>query len=420
MQQNHIKELILLKLYRNHQGKIVLFAVVLAFIFGIVTPNIFKSLVFISDTFIHLLKLCALPIVFTSLIVTIGSLKQIQELKLVARNSILYILITEVIAVTIGVILFNFVNVGHNIDPVSLLKGVEYTDSTSTKIELTHIFNYIFTSNIFSSLTNFDVLPIVVFSILFGVTCALNHEKSIPVLELMSSTRALFLSLLDGVLYIAPFAIFVMIGSSVAESYLTGALGDNLIGLLKFVGLFFIGLFLHFLWQLILVVALYRELGVKRILSEAVPIFTTAFVTSSSLATLPLALEKAQLLGGKKKVVNFMLPICASMNFASGMMYEMAACLFFMHILGIHPDFIQLVLLAVACILTGVAVGGIPETSMVSFVTIFGMAGIPLSAIAILMPLDRIVDRIRTMVNIFGNTCGTLIVSKTVDGEVEG
>jgi Na+/H+-dicarboxylate symporter len=128
-----------------------------------------------------------------------------------------------------------------------------------------------------------------------------------------------------------------------------------------------------------------------------------------------LALEKALELGGKKKVVNFMLPICASMNFASGMMYEMAACLFFMHILGIHPDITQQILLALACILTGIAVGGIPETSMVSFVTVFGMAGIPLSAIAILMPLDRIVDRVRTMVNIFGNTCGTLIVSKSLD-----
>ena len=161
-----------------------------------------------------------------------------------------------------------------------------------------------------------------------------------------------------------------------------------------------------------LVLALYRELGLRRILTECAPIFLTAFISSSSLATLPLALEKAVNLGGNKKVVNFMLPICASMNFASGMMYEVAASLFFMHILGIHPDLVQQLLLALACILTGIAVGGIPETSMVSFITIFNMANIPLSAIAILMPLDRIVDRVRTMVNIFGNTCGTLVVSK--------
>ncbi len=403
------------KLYRQHQGKIILISVLAAFILGIVLPHIFAHLEFISGTFINLLKLCALPIVLTSLIVTIGNLQKLHELKKVARNSIIYIFITEIIAVTIGLIVFNAVDISGGINAESLLSGAKYTESTSTAIDPSHIFNYIFSSNIFHSLANFDVLPVVAFSIMFGITCALNQEKARPILDVMVSTREMFLSLLNGVMYLAPIAIFVLIGTSVADSYLSGALGDNLMGLLKFVGLFFIGLFLHFLWQLLLVATLYRHLGIKRILSEAMPIFMTAFVSSSSLATLPLALEKAVELGGKRKVVNFMLPICASMNFASGMMYEMAACLFFMHLLGFYPDITQQILLAAACILTGVAVGGIPETSMVSFVTVFGMANIPLSAIAILMPLDRIVDRVRTMVNIFGNTCGTLIVSKTVD-----
>ena len=404
----------MLNFYRSHQGKIILVAVILAFALGIIEPKMFSHLQFISDSFINLLKLCALPIVLTSLIVTIGHLDQLHDLKQVARNSVIYILITEIIAVTIGMSLFNLVHIGGNVNASGLLSGAKYTDSTSTAIDPTHIFNYLFSSNIFKSLANFDVLPIVVFSILFGLTCALHREKARPVLEVMQSTRELFLALLNGVMYIAPLAIFVMIGTSVADSYLSGALSANLVALLQFVGLFFCGLFLHFLWQVILVVILYKNLNVKILLEEGVPIFTTAFVSSSSLATLPIALEKAVKLGGKPKVVNFMLPICASMNFASGMMYEMAACLFFMHILGIHPDFIQQVLLAVACILTGIAVGGIPETSMVSFVTVFGMANIPLSAIAILMPLDRVVDRIRTMVNIFGNTCGTMIVSKTI------
>lgn len=405
----------MLKLYRNHQGKIILAALVLAFSLGIGFPHLFKQLEFISSTFINLLKLCALPIVLTSLIVTIGSLQQLHELKKVARNSVIYIVLTEIAAVTIGLVVFNLVDISGNINASSLLSGAHYSESTSTAIDPSHIFNYIFSANIFQSLVNFDVLPVVAFSIMFGISCALHQEKARPILQVMTSTREMFLVLLNGVMYLAPLAIFVLIGTSVSDSYMSGALGANLVGLLKFVGLFFVALFIHFLWQILLVIALYRHLGVRRILRECLPIFTTAFISSSSLATLPLALEKALELGGKKKVVNFMLPICASMNFASGMMYEMAACLFFMHILGIHPDITQQILLALACILTGIAVGGIPETSMVSFVTVFGMAGIPLSAIAILMPLDRIVDRVRTMVNIFGNTCGTLIVSKSLD-----
>lgn len=404
----------MLKFYKTHQGKTILLAVIAAFVLGIAAPRIFPHLEFISSTFINLLKLCALPIVLTSLIVTIGNLNQLSDLKLVARNSIIYIVLTEIIAVTIGLVVFNLIDISGSINASSLLSGAKYTASTTTAIVPSQIFNYIFPSNIFQSLVNFDVLPIVAFSIMFGITCALNQAKARPVLDFMHSTRDMFLFMLNGVMYLAPLAIFVLIGSSVAESYLSGALSHNLLGLLRFVGLFLVALFIHFLWQLILVVSSYSELGIKRVLTEALPIFTTAFVSSSSLATLPVALEKAVILGGKKKVINFMLPICASMNFASGMMYEMAACLFFMHILGIHPDLVQQILLALACILTGIAVGGIPETSMVSFVTVFGMANIPLSAIAILMPLDRVVDRVRTMVNIFGNTCGTLIISKTI------
>lgn len=404
----------MLKLYKLNQGKIVIFAVLIAFILGRITPNIFTHLNFISDSFLNLLKLCALPIVLTSLITNIGNMPNLSKLKQVALNSLIYIILTEVIAVSIGLVVFNLVDISNNIDANSLFKGVKYTGSNSTQIDYANIFNYIFSSNIFKSLANFDVLPIVIFSIIFGITCGLNQDKSKHILDFMQSMRETFLSLLYGIMYLAPLAIFVLVGNSIASSYLSGSLAVNLIGLLKFVGFFFVALFIHFLWQLLLVVWIYRHLGFKKILKASTPIFTTAFISSSSLATLPIALNTAIELGGKKKVVNFMLPICASMNFASGMMYEITACLFFMKVLGYHPDITQQIFLAITCILTGIIVGGIPETSMVSFVIVFGMANIPLSAIAILLPLDRFIDRVRTMVNIFGNTCGTMVVSKTI------
>lgn len=404
----------MLSIYKTYQGYIVLFAIGLAFALGVLVPHLFTHLTFISDSFINLLRMCALPIVATSLIVTIGSLEQIAKLKTIARNSMIFILMNEIIAVSIGLVLFNVVKINSGISASLLASNSTSNIENASPISIAHVFNYLFTSNIFNSLVKFDTLPIVIFSIMFGITCALNNEKAKPSLDFLASVREIFLELLNGVMYLSPIAIFVMIGTSVSESYLDGALSSNLLGLLKFVGLFLSGLLLHFLWQIIAVVILYRDLSFRKLLQEGNPIFVTAFVSSSSLATLPLALKQAKTWGANSKVVDFMLPICASMNFASGMMYEMGAVLFFMDIMGFHPDFITQLLLAITCIITGIAVGGIPETSMVSFVTIFNMAGIPLSAIAILMPLDRILDRIRTMVNIFGNTCGTLVVSKTI------
>ncbi len=120
----------MLKLYRNHQGKTILFFVCLAFLFGIVTPNMFIHLKFISDTFINLLKLCALPIVLTSLIVNLGNLSNLHELKQVARNTVIFIILTEIIAVTIGLIVFNLINITKNINATNLLDGAKYTQST--------------------------------------------------------------------------------------------------------------------------------------------------------------------------------------------------------------------------------------------------------------------------------------------------
>ena len=94
------------------------------------------------------------------------------------------------------------------------------------------------------------------------------------------------------------------------------------------------------------------------------------------------------------------------------MMYEVAAALFFSQVLGINLSLLQQILVALASILGGMAEGGIPETSLVSLVVVFKIVNVPLNAISILLPLDRLIDRFRTVVNIFGNMCGVIIVSQ--------
>jgi Na+/H+-dicarboxylate symporter len=107
-----------------------------------------------------------------------------------------------------------------------------------------------------------------------------------------------------------------------------------------------------------------------------------------------------------------MLPLCASINIGGMMVYEVAAALFFSQMLGFDLSIQQQILMAIACILGGMATGGLPETSLVSLVIVFKTVNVPLSAISILLPLDRIIDRVRTMVNIFGNMCGVIVVSQ--------
>lgn len=401
----------------NYNKYLILFSVALAIVLGILTPELFTHVKFLGDVFINLLKLFALPLICSALIAALGGLSgKFSELKSLSKKMVMYMLISEVMAVTIALLLFNTLKPGFGSNPNLILQGEQFHATAHNDFGFTSFILSIFPDNVFYSLTNFDLLPVVVFSIMFGLGCSLAGEVTRPIIDLAVSIREASTKCLHGVMLIAPVGIFALVGAGVAQSYLSGYLEENFSALLAFVGVLFIGLFLHALWQLIAVAIISRQ-KISYILHQSVPVFSMAFATSSSVATLPVAMHTADQLTSKPFVTRLMLPLCASINVGGMMMYEMGAALFFSQMLGLDLSLSQQILLAVACVFGGMAEGGIPETSMVSLVVVFKIVNIPLSAITILLPLDRIIDRLRTMVNIFGNMCGVILVSQWVSTE---
>lgn len=395
----------------------ILISVASAFLFGILTPTLFEHIQFLGDLFINLLKLFALPLICSALIAALGDLSgNFSSLKSLSKKLLSYMVISEIIAVTIALCLFHVFQPGVSGNPDMLLKGQEYQAPTMENFGFTSFLTSIFPDNIFYSLTHFELLPVVAFSIMFGLGCTAAGSSTKPIINLAISIRDASTKCLNGVMFLAPIGIFVLVGRGVAESHLSGNLQENFGALLGFVGVLVLGLFLHGLWQLFAVRFISRQ-KISHILQQSLPVFSTAFGTSSSVATLPIAMQTADNLGSKSFVTRFMLPLCASINVGGMMMYEMAAVLFFSQMLGIDLSLSQQILLALACILGGMAEGGIPETSMVSLVVVFRIVNIPLSAITFLLPLDRIIDRLRTVVNIFGNMCGVIIISKWMTSE---
>jgi len=398
----------------NYNKYLIFISVAAAIIFGILTPGLFGQIKFLGDLFINLLKLFALPLICSALIAALGEMSGgASMLKSLSKKMMSYMVLSEVIAVAIALCLFNLLQPGAGGNPALILTGEAEKAVHPEAIGITQFIMSIFPDNIFYSLTNFELLPAVIFSIMFGLGCNFVGETAKPMVHLASSIRDVAARCLHGVMLLAPVGIFALVGAGVAQSYLGGDLSENISALLAFVGVLLIGLFLHGLWQL-LFAALVSKQKISHILQQSVPVFSTAFGTSSSVATLPVAMHVADTLQAKPFVTRFMLPLCASINVGGMMMYEMAAVLFFSQMLGLDLSVSQQILLAIACILGGMAEGGIPETSMVSLVVVFRIVNIPLSAITILLPLDRIIDRVRTVVNIFGNTCGVIVVSRWV------
>lgn len=394
---------------------LILLSVGAAIFCGIYVPYIFEHIKFIGELFINLLKLFALPLICSALISALGDLSgNTSGLKVLSKKAVSYMLFSEVMAVAIAIGLFNFFRPGVGSNPDLILNGQPFEPSNQESFGFANFVLSIFPDNIFHALTNFELLPVVIFSIIFGIGCTLAGEITRPVVQLAIGVREACTKCLHGVMMLAPAGIFVLVGAGVAQSYLSGDLKENFAALFAFVVVLTLGLFLHGLWQL-LTVAFFSKQKISHILRESLPVFSTAFGTSSSVATLPVAMRTADVLKSKPFATRFMLPLCASINIGGMMMYEMSAALFFSQMLGLDLSISQQVLLAIACILGGMAEGGIPETSMVSLVVVFRIVNIPLSAITILLPLDRILDRLRTMVNIFGNMCGVILVSQWLD-----
>ena len=401
----------MIKALTKYNKFFILFAVAAAILLGITVPALFEQVKFLGDLFINLLKLFALPLICSALISALGSLSgNISTLKSLSQKAVIYMLVSEVMAVTIALVLFNVLKPGVGSNPDFLLADQAYHAPSDHAFGITKFILSIFPDNIFQALASFELLPVVIFSIMFGLGCALTGDIAKPIICLATGIRDVSMKCLHGVMLLAPVGIFALVGSGIAQSYVSGALQENLSALLAFVVVLVLGLFLHGLWQL-LAVSMISKQKASLILRESLPVFSTAFGTSSSVATLPVAIQAADRLKATPFVAQFMLPLSASINVGGMVMYEMAAALFFSQMLGLDLSLSQQILLAIACILGGMAEGGIPETSMVSLVVVFKIVNIPLSAIAILLPLDRILDRLRTMVNIFGNMCGAIVVS---------
>lgn len=393
---------------------LILISVGAAIFFGIITPALFEGIKFLGDLFINLLKLFALPLICSALIAALGNLSgNLSVFKSLSKKAIGYMLLSEVIAVAIAIGLFNLFRPEVGGNPELILNGQQYQAVAHQDFGFTNFILSIFPDNVFYSLANFELLPVVIFSIMFGIGCTLVGKKAKPLVRLAISIRDVSTKCLHGVMLLAPVGIFVLVGAGVAQSHLSGDLKENFSALTAFVVVLLIGLVLHGLWQLLAVAVVSRQ-KISHVLHKSLPVFSTAFGTSSSVATLPVAMHAADSLKSNPVATRFMLPLCASINVGGMMMYEMAAALFFSQMLGIDLSFSQQILLAVACILGGMAEGGIPETSMVSLVVFFKIVNIPLSAITILLPLDRIIDRLRTVVNIFGNMCGVILVSQSL------
>ncbi len=394
---------------KNTMFLFILLSIVLGILGGIFYPHEIIAISWVGQLFINLLKLIVLPLIFCALVSAITSLGGVNRLGSIGIYTLTYVMLSVSIAVVIGLVLLNVFKPGVGIPPSLIL--VNATPLDLKPVPFSSYVLSLFPPNIIAAAAKYEIMPIVFFSIVFSIACISVGTTARPVIDFFVGLRDVLIKMIIWLMYLTPIGLFSLLGTAVAEASIQHLLLKSLNGMIIFICVFLFGLFLQFLWQFLLVVFVAKR-NPKKFLASASNALLTAFATSSSMATLPVTMLVAKEQNISDDVARFVLPLATTINLAGTAMYEAVSALFFCQILGLDLSIPAQLGVFLTAILAGMGATGIPEGGLITMVMVLRNVNVPTSAIGLLLPFDRILDRFRTMTNVWGDLVCAMIVDQ--------
>jgi Na+/H+-dicarboxylate symporter len=258
-----------------------------------------------------------------------------------------------------------------------------------------------------------NIIAVVIFALLMGITLVIGGEKFQNIRIFLQELLELVLMLVGWIMKLAPLCIMALLIKLVMTQDLS-----LLMILIKFISLVIGTILLHALVVLPMILYLVTGMTPIKFWRGAREALITAFATSSSSATLPVTLQCAeQNLHVKRNIAGFVLPLGATVNMDGTALYEAAAALFIANLVGVDLNLMQQMIVFFTAMLAAMGAPGIPSAGMVTMLLVLQSVGLPVEAIAILLPIDRLLDAFRTSVNVEGDMIGSLVVQKVVESD---
>lgn len=376
-----------------------------------VTQNSLYVAKLVSTLFIDLLRMILIPLVFTSIVVGVANLRSHQKMNRVWQGTLLFFFLTMVFAILLGLTTANLLQPGSGLQITMFQNAMEGFQATQMSLPdfFAHFLHSLF-QNPIAALAQSNVLAVVIFALLLGIALVVGGECYRNILTLMREFLELILMLVGWIMYLAPLGIMALLLQLVATQD-TGLLTI----MTKFMAIVIGTTLLH--GTVVLPLILYLNTGMTpvKFWLGAREALITAFATSSSAATLPVTLRCAeQHLHVKRDVAGFVIPLGATMNMDGTALYEAVAALFIANLVGIELSLLQQMIVFLTAMLAAMGAPGIPSAGMVTMVVVLQSVGLPTEAIAILLPIDRILDTVRTTVNVEGDLVGSLVVQEWI------
>lgn len=394
-------------------GNWILIAMILGLITGLilnfyVTDTFIKNILLMNNVFylggngfIRLMQMLVVPLVFCSIIVGASSISDISKIGKIGGTTIVFYLFTTAMAITIALILGSIIQPGQGLG----LAVANTTNITSNQTMPDTILNMI-PDNPFSSLANGDMLPVIIFALLIGIILAKLGDETKYVNDLFTQLNKVMMNMTSMIMYFAPIGVFCLM----ARTF--GGLGfEAIIPLTKYVVCVIIALgiqaFIVYPTLMFIITRLNPVVFFRKFFS----VMFFAFSSSTSNATIPLNMEKLSEMGVSKDISSFTIPLGATINMDGTAIMQGCAVMFASQAYGMDLGLSAFITVIFTAVVASIGTAGVPSVGLITLNMVFNSIGLPVDAIGLIMGIDRILDMIRTAVNVTGDAICTIIVA---------
>jgi Na+/H+-dicarboxylate symporter len=387
-------------------------------LFGVSFLTVFN---YIGEMFLNALKMIIVPLILSSIIVGMAGIGSSGNLGTLGGRTLLFYLTTSLAATLLAVMLINVVAPGYvDGQPAGDLLALDTsTQDVAAKVgdrdagDVADLFLRMIPENVVKAAAEAEMLGLIFFALLFGYFMTrVGHELGSGLYNFWDGVFHVMMKMTEWIMMFAPIGVFGLVAQVVSETGFGAAQPLAVFALVVVTGLV-----IHTFVVLPLFLRVFGRVNPWKIFPAMAPAMLTAFSTASSSATLPVTMECIEKNAGvSNKISSFVLPLGATVNMNGTALYECAAAIFLAQAYGLELSFGVQFSVVFMALLTSIGVAGVPAASLVAIAVILTAIGLPIEALGVLLVFDRVLDMLRTSVNIFGDACCAVIVAR-MDGE---
>lgn len=366
----------------------------------------------LGTVFLSLLTALVVPLIVTSMVLGVRGLGTGRSMARLAGLTAAYFLATTAVAVVTGLVLVQWIRPGQGLSgaasgPMPALAG---RTPLETVVEQAH---QMFPSNVIGAAAEGNVLGLIVFSLIFGAALARIGTRGQALVNVLEGLNQTLLVFVRGLVWLAPLGILGLVAERLGRAGGGSAAWTEVRSLGAYAATVCVGLAVHAFVTLPLILWLVTRRGPLRYARGLAEALLTAFGTASSAATLPITLrDVVEKNGVSARSADFVLPIGATVNMDGTALYEAVAVVFLAQTLGIELTLVQLVTVALTATLAAIGAAAIPQAGLVTMVLVLEAVDLPVEGIGLLLSIDWILDRLRTTVNVWGDSIGAAVIER--------